>query len=138
MPRMRLVTSLIFASVAFLWGCQEQASSPTGPDASGPLFTHKGADKPHGKPDGGGNGEKKNDYPKIDMGGVLPMNGLLLGEVFRFTTETTTAGVEQPADLFWGPCHSGRYSSSAHPGCKFGKGPGAKPTKGKGKVKGKK
>jgi hypothetical protein len=91
-----------------------------------------------GKPDGGGNGEKKNDYPKIDMGGVLPMNGLLLGEVFRFTTETTTAGVEQPADLFWGPCHSGLYLSSAHPGCKFGKGPGAKPTKGKGKVKGKK
>ncbi len=56
MPRTRLVTSLIFASVAFLWGCQEQASGPTGPDGSGPLFTHKGADKPHGKPDGGGGG----------------------------------------------------------------------------------
>lgn len=59
MLRTRRLIPLTVVCTAFLWGCQEQASGPTGPEGSGPLFTHKGADKPHGGPKGGGGGGDK-------------------------------------------------------------------------------
>ena len=58
MLKTRLILPLAFASVAFMYGCQEQASGPTGPEGSGPLFTHKGDDKPHGKKGSDDDGDK--------------------------------------------------------------------------------
>jgi len=59
MRRTRLILPLAFAaSVAFLWGCQEQASSPTGPDSGTtvPNFGHNDkAPRVHGGGDGEGN-----------------------------------------------------------------------------------
>ncbi len=50
----RAVWPLALVSAAFLLGCQEQASGPTGPEGSSPLLTHRGPE--HGKKGGGGGG----------------------------------------------------------------------------------
>lgn len=48
MLRTRLILPLAFASVAFMWGCQEQGSSPVGPEGPGILLDKDGISHPHG------------------------------------------------------------------------------------------
>ncbi len=52
MLKTRLILPLAFASVAFMYGCQEQGSSPVGPNADAVVanLDHKG--RPHGRPKG--------------------------------------------------------------------------------------
>ena len=49
--------SLALLSAAFLLNCQDQGSGPVGPEGLGPEFIHKGEDKVHGGPKGGGGGD---------------------------------------------------------------------------------
>ncbi len=54
MLKTRLILPLAFASVAFMYGCQEQGSSPVGPEGSGPLLhTAHAACEAHNKNDAG-------------------------------------------------------------------------------------
>lgn len=54
---------------------------------------------------------KQGDYPARDIDGGD--NDLTLGEVFKFTTITTTPGTEAPRNWYWGVCHSGHFSKPA-------------------------
>jgi hypothetical protein len=83
------------------------------------LDEHEKATSSSGIPDGGGDGEKASDYLPRDVDGD-PGPDLKLGEIFRFTTETSN-GVEEMKNFYWGPCHSGQYSVFAFPGCIFAK-----------------
>lgn len=100
------------------------------------LDEHEKATSTDGIPDGGGDGEKANDYPARDVSGD-GIDDLRMGEIFKFTTTTTTAGQEKMGDFFWGPCHSGQYGKFTFPGCEFRDGASKKETisKGKGKPK---
>ena len=79
MKTQNVTTALAFLVAAFMWGCQEQGSSPVGPDGLGPQFDKKGSGdcfpKPHQEHchngDGGKGGKVKFTLVNVSVGGGM-------------------------------------------------------------------
>lgn len=85
MLRTRLILPLAFASMAFMYGCQEQASSPTGPEGPAPLLhTAHAACEAHNKNDFGCGDDPEDPVDgtskfAVEFGDDVLGGGVLLG-----------------------------------------------------------